>query len=88
MPNPLLTEEPTTSATRSKPSSTPTTAAWTSSSHTLGPHRATYRGIFPGLFNPLEAMPPDLFLVQAPYHMDAPEVFYNREEISLPAHAA
>ncbi|GGF42847.1 UPF0182 protein [Aliidongia dinghuensis] len=56
---------------------------------------ATYRRIFPGLFKPLEAMPPDLqrhirypedlFLMQArmyrAYHMDAPEVFYNREDL-------
>ena len=56
---------------------------------------ATYRRIFPGLFKPLEAMPPDLqkhirypedlFLIQAQmyraYHMDAPEVFYNREDL-------
>src|SRR5712671_5285026 len=56
---------------------------------------ATYRRIFPGLFKPLEAMPPDLqkhirypedlFLTQAQlyraYHMDTPEVFYNREDL-------
>src|SRR5712692_1417655 len=56
---------------------------------------ATYQRIFPGLFKPLEAMPPDLqkhirypedlFLIQAQvyraYHMDAPEVFYNREDL-------
>ena len=55
----------------------------------------TYRRIFPGLFKPLAAMPPDLqrhirypedlFLIQAQlyraYHMDAPEVFYNREDL-------
>ncbi|MFI5015668.1 MAG: UPF0182 family protein [Hyphomicrobiales bacterium] len=55
----------------------------------------TYRRIFPGLFKPFEAMPPDLqkhirypedlFLIQAQtyraYHMDAPEVFYNREDL-------
>jgi len=55
----------------------------------------TYRRIFPGLFKPLESMPPDLqkhirypediFLVQAQvyraYHMSAPEVFYNREDL-------
>ena len=59
------------------------------------PIAATYRRIFPGLFKPLEAMPPDLqrhirypedlFLIQAglyrTYHMDAPEVFYNREDL-------
>jgi hypothetical protein len=56
---------------------------------------ATYRRIFPGLFRPLDAMPPDLqqhirypedmFLIQAlqyrAYHMDTPEVFYNREDL-------
>ena len=55
----------------------------------------TYQRIFPGLFKPLEAMPKDLqqhirypedlFLIQArlyrAYHMDAPEVFYNREDL-------
>jgi uncharacterized protein len=56
---------------------------------------ATYRRIFPSLFKPFEAMPPDLqshvrypeelFTIQAlqyrAYHMDAPEVFYNREDL-------
>ena len=56
---------------------------------------ATYRRIFPSLFKPLAAMPPDLqkhirypedlFNIQAlqyrAYHMDAPEVFYNREDL-------
>ena len=56
---------------------------------------ATYRRIFPSLFKPLDAMPPDLqkhirypedlFNIQAlqyrAYHMDAPEVFYNREDL-------
>ena len=55
----------------------------------------TYQRIFPGLFKPLAAMPQDLqqhirypedlFLTQAQlyraYHMDAPEVFYNREDL-------
>ncbi|CAB3802645.1 UPF0182 family protein [Paraburkholderia fynbosensis] len=55
----------------------------------------TYERIFPALFKPLAAMPPelrqhvrypeDLFLIQAQlfraYHMDAPEVFYNREDL-------
>lgn len=55
----------------------------------------TYQRIFPGLFKPLETMPQDLqqhirypedlFLIQAQlyraYHMDAPEVFYNREDL-------
>ena len=55
----------------------------------------TYQRIFPGLFKPLGAMPQglqqhirypeDLFLIQAQvyraYHMEAPEVFYNREDL-------
>ncbi|MFC5520037.1 UPF0182 family protein [Polaromonas jejuensis] len=55
----------------------------------------TYQRIFPGLFKTLNAMPQDLqqhirypedlFLIQAQlyraYHMDAPEVFYNREDL-------
>ena len=55
----------------------------------------TYQRIFPGLFKPLAAMPADLqqhirypedlVLVQAQlyraYHMDTPEVFYNREDL-------
>ncbi len=56
---------------------------------------ATYRRIFPALFKPFAAMPPDLqkhvrypedlFRIQAlqysAYHMVAPEVFYNREDL-------
>jgi uncharacterized protein len=56
---------------------------------------ATYRRIFPSLFKPFAAMaadlkkhiryPEDLFDIQAlqyrAYHMDAPEVFYNREDL-------
>jgi uncharacterized protein len=56
---------------------------------------ATYTRIFPGLFQPFKAMsadlqkhvryPEDLFQLQADiyrsYHMDAPEVFYNREDL-------
>ena len=56
---------------------------------------ATYRRIFPALLKPLDAMPPDLqkhirypedlFNIQAlqyrAYHMSAPEVFYNREDL-------
>jgi hypothetical protein len=56
---------------------------------------ATYARIFPGLFKPFAAMAPDLkshvrypedlFQVQAgiyqAYHMNAPEVFYNREDL-------
>jgi uncharacterized membrane protein (UPF0182 family) len=59
------------------------------------PIAATYQRIFPGLFKPLAAMPPDLqkhirypedlFFIQAQvyrvYHMEAPEVFYNREDL-------
>ncbi|MFM0207781.1 UPF0182 family protein [Paraburkholderia sediminicola] len=55
----------------------------------------TYQHIFPGLFKSLAAMPPDLqqhirypedlFQIQAQlyraYHMDAAEVFYNREDL-------
>ncbi|KVS38431.1 UPF0182 family protein [Burkholderia ubonensis] len=55
----------------------------------------TYARIFPGMFKPLAAMPQDLrrhvrypedlFLIQAnlyrAYHMDTPEVFYNREDL-------
>ncbi|MBI4482461.1 MAG: UPF0182 family protein [Acidobacteria bacterium] len=54
----------------------------------------TYRKIFPELFRPLEEMPADLrthlrypqdiFTIQtsvyATYHMDDPQVFYNRED--------
>ena len=56
---------------------------------------ATYRRIFPSLFKPFNSMPPDLqkhirypedlFTIQAlqyrAYHMDVPEVFYNREDL-------
>jgi uncharacterized protein len=56
---------------------------------------ATYRRIFPSLFKPFDSMPPDLqkhirypedlFNIQAlqyrAYHMDVPEVFYNREDL-------
>jgi len=56
---------------------------------------ATWQRIFPKLFKPFAAMPDDLkkhvrypedlFLIQAQlyraYHMDAPEVFYNREDL-------
>jgi uncharacterized membrane protein (UPF0182 family) len=59
------------------------------------PIATTYQHIFPGLFRPLEAMPSDLlkhirypedlFRIQAQvylaYHMDSPEVFYNREDL-------
>jgi uncharacterized membrane protein (UPF0182 family) len=59
------------------------------------PVAATYRRIFPDIFKPLEAMPEglrkhlrypeDLFFSQAQiyrtYHMDSPEVFYNREDL-------
>ncbi len=59
------------------------------------PIAATYQRIFPGLFKPLAAMPADLqrhirypedlFLIQArlyqAYHMEAADVFYNREDL-------
>ncbi|WP_074130896.1 UPF0182 family protein [Bradyrhizobium sp. NAS96.2] len=59
------------------------------------PVAATYRSIFPGLFKPFAAMPADLqkhirypedlFLIQArlyqTYHMEAADVFYNREDL-------
>ncbi len=59
------------------------------------PIAATYQRIFPELFKPLAAMPPDLqkhirypedlFLIQArlyqAYHMEAADVFYNREDL-------
>lgn len=59
------------------------------------PIAATYRRIFPDLFKPFSAMPTDmqrhirypedLFLIQAQlyqsYHMEAADVFYNREDL-------
>jgi uncharacterized protein len=59
------------------------------------PIAATYQRIFPSLFTPFAAMPSglkqhirypeDLFLIQAQiyqtYHMQAAEVFYNREDL-------
>jgi uncharacterized membrane protein (UPF0182 family) len=59
------------------------------------PVAATYQRIFPGLLQPFEAMPQDLqrhirypenlFVIQAQlyrtYHMESPEVFYNREDL-------
>jgi uncharacterized protein len=59
------------------------------------PIAATYQRIFPGLFKPVAAMPADLqrhirypedlFLIQArvyqAYHMEAADVFYNREDL-------
>jgi uncharacterized membrane protein (UPF0182 family) len=65
------------------------------------PIAATYQRTFPGLFKPLSAMPADLqphirypedlFRIQAQmyraYHMDSPEVFYNREDLwQFPRH--
>ena len=58
------------------------------------PIAATYQRIYPHLFKPFTAMPPDLrkhirypedlFLIQAQlyqtYHMEAADVFYNRED--------
>lgn len=62
---------------------------------TVDPVAATFRRIFPSLFKPFSAMPPDLqkhirypedlFLIQAhlyqAYHMEAADVFYNREDL-------
>ncbi|MGC2042972.1 MAG: UPF0182 family protein, partial [Pseudolabrys sp.] len=59
------------------------------------PIARTYQRIFPELFKPFAAMPPDLqkhirypedlFLIQAQiyqaYHMEAADVFYNREDL-------
>jgi uncharacterized membrane protein (UPF0182 family) len=59
------------------------------------PIAATYRRIFPDLLKPFATMPPDLqrhirypedlFLIQArlfqTYHMEAADVFYNREDL-------
>jgi len=59
------------------------------------PVAATYQRIFPNLFTPFSAMPADLqkhirypedlFLIQArlyqTYHMEAADVFYNREDL-------
>jgi len=59
------------------------------------PIAATYQRIFPSLFKPFVTMPPDLrkhvrypedlFLIQArlyqAYHMEAADVFYNREDL-------
>src|SRR5262249_16688543 len=61
----------------------------------VGPIAATYKRIFPDLFRPFASMPADLrkhvrypedlFLVQAQlyqaYHMEAADVFYNREDL-------
>jgi uncharacterized protein len=61
----------------------------------VDPIAATYQRIFPGLFKPFVAMPAglqkhirypeDLFLIQArlyqAYHMEAADVFYNREDL-------
>src|SRR4051795_1479516 len=67
------------------------------------PIATTYQRAFPNLLKPLTAMPPDLqrhirypqdlFFIQAQiyraYHMTAPEVFYNREDLwELPRQAA
>ncbi|ESA37455.1 upf0182 protein [Leptolyngbya sp. Heron Island J] len=59
------------------------------------PLLATYRKIFPNLFEPVQAVPPeirahfrypiDFFKIQAQmylaYHMSNPDVFYNREDL-------
>jgi uncharacterized membrane protein (UPF0182 family) len=61
----------------------------------VDPIAATYQRIFPDLFKPFTAMPADLqkhirypedlFLIQAQlyqaYHMEAADVFYNREDL-------
>jgi uncharacterized membrane protein (UPF0182 family) len=61
----------------------------------VDPITITYERIFPGLFKPFASMPgdlqkhvrypEDLFLIQAQlyraYHMENPEVFYNREDL-------
>jgi len=67
------------------------------------PVAATYRRIFPRLFRPLQDMPgdlqkhirypEDLFRIQAQlyraYHMESPDVFYNREDLwQFPRQAA
>jgi hypothetical protein len=69
---------------------------------TTDPVLATYQKIFPGLFRPNEAMPAtyrehlrypqDIFTIQAQmyraYHMENPEVFYNREDLwRFPEHS-
>ena len=62
---------------------------------TSDPLAATYQRIFPSLFKPFTAMPAglqqhirypeDLFVIQAQlyqaYHMEAADVFYNREDL-------
>src|SRR5438477_6259552 len=62
---------------------------------TADPIAATYQRIFPNLFKPFSSMPmdlrkhirypEDLFLIQAQlyqsYHMEAADVFYNREDL-------
>ena len=62
---------------------------------TADPVAATFQRIFPSLFKPFSAMPADLqrhirypedlFLIQArlyqTYHMEAADVFYNREDL-------
>lgn len=69
---------------------------------TTDPVLATYQKIFPDLFRPSEAMPAtyrehlrypqDIFTIQAQmyraYHMENPEVFYNREDLwRFPEHS-
>ena len=78
----------------------PTTAAWPFYlSEPDDPVVKTYAKAFPGLFQPLSAMPADLrphirypqglFTIQArmyaTYHMQDPQVFYNKEDLwSIP----
>ncbi|MFH7241663.1 MAG: UPF0182 family protein [Spirulina sp.] len=69
---------------------------------TADPVLATYQKMFPSLFQPSEAMPAtyrehlryphDIFTIQAQmyraYHMENPEVFYNREDLwRFPEHS-
>ena len=69
---------------------------------TTDPVLATYQNIFPNLFRPSEQMPAsyrkhlrypqDIFTIQAQmyraYHMENPEVFYNREDLwRFPEHS-
>jgi uncharacterized membrane protein (UPF0182 family) len=82
-------------ATPSRSSSRPITGRLISTSRTLRIRSSTYQRIFPTLFKPFAAMPDavqrhirypeDFFYIQAQlyrtYHMDNPEVFYNREDL-------
>ena len=93
---PLDRAAPTTSATRSRWSSTPTTATSPSTSSTTNDAIAnTWGKVYEGLFTPGDQMPADLkrhwrypediFTVQASvlatYHMTDPQIFYNKEDV-------